>query len=77
MSESPLVTLARWEAAGAHWRVQRMTSGEADVQLLSCLGEAVDRLRSSDPELLNYLTGRASSDHPPARGEEDEQGSVD
>ena len=72
MSESPLVTIARWEAAGAHWRVDRMTRGTADVQLLSCLGAPVDRLRSSDPELLNYLTCRASSEHPPARGGEDD-----
>lgn len=64
MSESPLVTLARWEAAGAHWRVLRLTPGEAEVQLLSCMGEPVERLRSADREALAYLTGRPSSEHP-------------
>ena len=64
MPESPLVTLARWEAAGAHWRLHRLTSGEAEVQLLSCTGEPVDRLSSAEPEVLHYLTVRPSSEHP-------------
>lgn len=61
MSESPLVTLNRWEASGAHWRLRRLTADEAEVELLSCMGEPVDRLRSADPELLEYLQHRRTS----------------
>ncbi|MCW2958332.1 MAG: hypothetical protein JWP18_1135 [Solirubrobacterales bacterium] len=61
MAESPLQTLARWEDAGAHWRVTRVAEGEAVVELLSCLGEPVDRLVSDDPELLAYVSRRRGS----------------
>lgn len=64
MSEPPLVTLSRWEAAGAHWRVRRLTGEEAEVELLSCMGEAVDQLRCCDRELLQYLARRPSSELP-------------
>jgi hypothetical protein len=62
MAESPLTTLTRWEESGAHWRVYRLTGGEAVVELLSCLGEPVDQLRSTDPELLDYLERRPASE---------------
>lgn len=44
--------------------MHRLTSGEAEVQLLSCTGEPVDRLSSAEPEVLQYLTVRPSSEHP-------------
>jgi hypothetical protein len=62
MAETPLQTLERWEDAGAHWRVTRVAEGEAVVELLSCLGEPVDRLVSDDPQLLDYLARRPASD---------------
>lgn len=64
MPESPLATLARWEAAGAHWRVRRLTPVAAEVELLSCLGEPVDHLSVEDRDVLDYLTRRPSSDRP-------------
>ncbi len=62
MPESLLVTLDRWEAAGAHWRVLRLAGGVAEVELRTCMGEPVERRRSADPEVLAYLARRASSD---------------
>lgn len=56
------MTLRRWEDAGAHWRLRWRTDEEAEVELLTCVGEPVDRLRSGDPELLAYLARRSSSD---------------
>jgi hypothetical protein len=64
VTESDLEKLQRWELHGAAWRVRSLDSGRAAVELLTCHGEAVDELRSSDPELLRYLAGRRSSEHP-------------
>jgi len=62
MSELPIVTLRRWEDQGAVWRAVRVTDTEAVVELCTCTGELVERLRSSDPELLRYLHARTRSD---------------
>lgn len=74
MPEPALQALARWEDAGAGWRLVHFApSGEAVVELLTCYGEAVDVLSSDDPELLDYLRRRpASSCDPP----EDASGAV-
>lgn len=60
--ESPFATLQRWEEAGARWRLAWRTEDEVVVQLMSCLGEPVDELRSGDPELRAYLERRPSSE---------------
>jgi hypothetical protein len=61
-AESPLDALARWENAGAGWRLAHFTeAGAAVVALLTCYGEPVDVLRSPDPELLAYLRRRPAS----------------
>ncbi|MGV1047168.1 MAG: hypothetical protein ACOYD4_01400 [Solirubrobacterales bacterium] len=65
MSESPLITLARWEDHGAIWRVKSLGGDEAIVELLTCHGEPVDVLRSRDPELVRYLADRPTSEDPP------------
>jgi (2Fe-2S) ferredoxin len=59
--ESPVVTLERWEDGGAAWRAVSVTDTEAVVQLCTCVGEPVEELRSSDPELLRYLASRPQS----------------
>jgi hypothetical protein len=64
MAEPPLLTLARWEDHGALWRTRSMEGEEAVVELLTCHGEAVDELRSSDPALLRYLADRPTSEDP-------------
>jgi hypothetical protein len=57
--ESPVLTLERWEAHGATWRIQLLTERLAIVELRTCHGEPVDTLRSSDPALLRYLSDRS------------------
>lgn len=55
MTESPIETLERWEDHGAVWRIRRLSDTVAVVDLCTCYGEPVDRLESSDPELIAYL----------------------
>lgn len=62
MSGSPLQALQDWEAAGAHWRLLALGDEGAVVELLTCLGEPVDRLESGDAALLAYLRHRPSSE---------------
>ena len=48
--------LRRWEDSGATWRIVVRTPAEVDIALLTCdAGEEVGRLRSSDPEVLEYV----------------------
>lgn len=61
MTEPPLITLSRWETFGASWRTKSIDAESAVVEFCSCHGEAVDELRSSDPELLAYLRRRPDS----------------
>jgi hypothetical protein len=65
MPESPKAILERWEQHGAIWRTKSTDSGEAVVELLTCHGELMEELRSADPELLDYLAERPSSDAEP------------
>jgi hypothetical protein len=64
VAQADLEKLERWELHGAFWRLISIEAGEARIELLTCHGEAVDELRSGDPELLRYLTARPSSEHP-------------
>ncbi len=60
--ETPRQALARWEDAGAGWRLAHFTdAGEAVLELLTCYGEPVDVLSSPDPDLLAYLRLRPTS----------------
>jgi hypothetical protein len=61
--DAPLAILQRWEAHGATWRTITLTEKLAVVELCTCYGTPVDRLRSSDPELLRFLSApRATAD---------------
>ena len=62
MAEPPVETLERWEAGGAVWRLSRRSEDEAVVDLLSCTGELLGLVRSSDPALLAYVDRRPSSE---------------
>jgi hypothetical protein len=57
--ESPAAVLERWEAHGALWRVLALTEQLAVVELCTCHGAPVEQLRSSDPDLLRFLTLRS------------------
>ena len=62
MGEPPLMVLERWELHGAPWRLAWRSRDEVAVDLLSCTGEPMEQLRSSDPELRRYLELRPSSE---------------
>jgi hypothetical protein len=56
MTDDALARLRRWEESGATWRVIVRTGEDVEIALLSCdAGEEMDRLRSADAELLEYV----------------------
>ncbi|WP_063049845.1 hypothetical protein [Nocardia arthritidis] len=63
MNDDPVAVLRRWTDAGGVWRVTGRRSGSVTVALYQCTGgEEVDRLTSSDPELIRWLGDRTSSE---------------
>jgi hypothetical protein len=62
-ADDPVDVLARWEAAGAVWRVVARHGDAVTVALCQCDGGAeVSRLTSSEAGLTAYLAGRSSSE---------------
>jgi hypothetical protein len=56
MTDDALARLRRWEESGATWRVIVRTDQDVEIALLTCdAGEEMDRLRSADAELLDYV----------------------
>jgi hypothetical protein len=54
-----LANLRRWEESGATWRVVVRTPADVEIALLTCdAGEEVGRLRSADPDVLDYVDVR-------------------
>jgi len=60
--ERPVDVLGRWCDHGAQYRILHLTEARAVVQLLTCTGEPVDRLESSDGELIAWLEEHAEGD---------------
>jgi len=56
--ESAVARLERWEASGATWNVVILTERLVVVELCTCHGEPVDRIRSVDPALVQYVSAR-------------------
>jgi hypothetical protein len=52
--------LTRWEESGAVWRAVHVSDAKAIVDLCTCTGEPVDRIESTDPELIEFV--RRSAD---------------
>jgi hypothetical protein len=62
-SDSAVRVLRRWEDSGAVWRVISRSPRRIEISLLTCdAGEEMDRLTSSDPELLDYVGIRDGND---------------
>jgi hypothetical protein len=60
--------LRRWEEAGGVWRVLGRKPGGVTVGLYRCdAGEETDRFTAEDPELVQFLAGRSSSEQPDSR----------
>jgi hypothetical protein len=47
--------LERWVLAGAHWRLVDISSEHAVVDMCTCMGERMERVESTDPEVIGYL----------------------
>lgn len=62
MGGSKVATLERWADHGAVWRAVHVSDEWAIVDLCTCHGEPVERLESGEPELIEYLRGRRSSE---------------
>jgi hypothetical protein len=62
MAENDTDVLRRWEDHGATWRVLHVSDAKAIVSLCACTGEPVDRLESSDPELIAFVRERSDPD---------------
>jgi hypothetical protein len=47
--------LERWELFGASWEVVEVSDREVVVDFCSCTGELVERRRSGDPVVIEYV----------------------
>jgi hypothetical protein len=47
--------LQRWSDHGAVWRVYEVTDERAVIDLCSCTGEPMERVQSSDRELIEFV----------------------
>lgn len=55
MEEPPIEVLERWEDHGATWRVRHLSDELAILDLCTCDGDPVERLESSDRELIEHV----------------------
>lgn len=57
MAPDPLTVdeLERWRLFGAHWRIVEISPERAEVELCTCTGEPVERRRTGEPAVLEYL----------------------
>jgi hypothetical protein len=63
---SDVEIVRRWEQSGGSWQVLARRPGQLTVSLRRCDGgEEVQRLGSSEPELLAFIGNRASSEDDP------------
>ena len=59
----PIAVLERWQKFGATWRVVSRAQGWVTLSLRRCDGgEELQRLTSTNPELLAWLGNRTSSE---------------
>ncbi len=47
--------LERWSLFGAHWRIIDISTKYAVVDLCTCAGDPVERLRTEVPKVIEYL----------------------
>jgi hypothetical protein len=50
--------LEDWEESGALWHALEVGDERAVIELCSCTGEAMDRVESDSPELIEYVRAR-------------------
>lgn len=54
--------LESWTLNGATWRIWEVTDEHAVIDLCSCTGEAMDRVESDAPELIEYVRAHRDDD---------------
>jgi hypothetical protein len=64
MSWTAVERLRAWEDSGATWRVVRVSATDATIDLCACTGEVMERLTSSEPDLLEFLAARGAEPGP-------------
>ena len=47
--------LQRWTLFGGHRHSLNVSDDHAEVELCACTGEPVERLRTTDPDTIDYL----------------------
>ena len=62
--ELTVATLQRWESSGGTWRSLHVGAETAEVELCTCTGEVMERLRGGGWALLGYLAARPDSEVP-------------
>jgi hypothetical protein len=50
--------LRDWELGGASWRAIELDDRHTVIDLCSCTGEAMDRVESDQPEVIEYVKAR-------------------
>jgi hypothetical protein len=61
MAERPIDVVRRWEDGGAEWRVVLLADDRVEIELCTCTGEPVERLMSSDRDLIELAREREPS----------------
>ncbi|GAC1316653.1 MAG: hypothetical protein NVSMB25_02760 [Thermoleophilaceae bacterium] len=51
----PIAALERWRDHGADWRVVTLRDDHAVIELLTCIGDPVERFESDDPDLIRWV----------------------
>ncbi len=51
--------LEDWELGGAQWRAVELDDDHAVVDLCTCSGELMERVRSDSPEVIEYVRSHA------------------
>ncbi|HEY2160187.1 MAG TPA: hypothetical protein VGH24_02685 [Solirubrobacteraceae bacterium] len=55
MRTATVSELQDWEQGGAVWQPVEITAEEAVVDLCSCSGEPMDRVRGDEPEFIEFV----------------------
>ena len=63
MRATTIPELVRWEEHGATWRLVQISDKEVTIELCTCYGEPVDRVRGDAPELIAFVRDRRRADH--------------
>ena len=61
MADDPVEVLKRWEDHGAIWRAESVTDDKAVVLMCTCYGEPVERIESTDANLLRFVRERGGA----------------